>query len=42
MASVDTYNNQLIAAAEEMAEATTAIAAAMEMVMATVMETTID
>ena len=34
----DTYNNQLIAAAEKMAEATTTMAAAMETVMATMSE----
>ena len=40
--AADTYNNQLIAAVEEMAEAATAMAAVMATVMATVMETTIN
>ena len=41
-ASADTYNNQLIVAAEEMAEAAMAMAEAMAMVMATAAETTIN
>jgi hypothetical protein len=42
MVSADTYNNQLIAAAEEMAAEATAMAAAMAMVMSTATETTIN
>ncbi len=40
--AADTYNNQLIAAAKEIAEAATAIAVEMAMVTATATEATIN